>query len=194
MRENDQLDLLIDAALATYSKPPAGLEDRVLQAVAEAQLASPAISNQAVFPIRRILPWALGLAAAACVLLALIIHNFGTRPETQAHSNSSLQPQRTASRPGVIATSERHTSLAHKPKAQARRTAPGALVATLPKLDVFPTPQPLTPEEQALSVYAGRVPKPELEALARAQAQDEKPFPIATAHIPPIRQPDDDQN
>jgi len=61
--------------------------------------------------------------------------------------------------------------------------------APLPKLDVFPTPQPLTEQEQALLSYAQQAPTAQLKALSEAQARDEDPFPVATVHIPVFEPP-----
>jgi hypothetical protein len=193
MHEKDQLDLLIDSALATYANPPSGLEQRVLNALAAERRASPAKSMLVAFPIRRWMPWATGLAAA-CVVLVLFVHHYGSHPGTQARNESSPQPQQPIARPGIAATRPPHVAFAGTKKWRATHLTPVAQAAAVPKLDVFPTPQPLTPEEQALYVYAGRSPKPVLEALARAQAQDEQSFPVATAHIPPLQPPDEGKN
>jgi hypothetical protein len=61
--------------------------------------------------------------------------------------------------------------------------------APLPKLDVFPTPQPLTEQEQAFLFYAQQAPTAQLQALSEAQARDEDPFPVATVHIPAFEPP-----
>ncbi|SRR6266567_2622245 len=192
MREKDQLDLLIDSALATYAEPSSGMEQRVLNALAAERVAVPAKSKLVAFPLRRWVPWVVGLAA--CLLLALFVHNGKSHRETLARDTVSPQPQRAAAPTGIIATGRTHAAYARIPKARAPHLTAVAQAASLPKLDVFPTPQPLTPEEQALSVYAARAPKPELEALARAQSQDEKSFSIATAHIPPLQPPDEGKN
>jgi hypothetical protein len=69
-----------------------------------------------------------------------------------------------------------------------------AAAEPLPKLDFFPTPQPLTPQEQALAVIATQTPAPELKALIDAQKADDRPFPIAASHIPPFEPPDEGAN
>ena len=60
---------------------------------------------------------------------------------------------------------------------------------SLPKQDVFPTPFPITPEEQALATVALRAPAPELHALAEAQQKDDESSCIAAngyqLHKPP---------
>lgn len=69
-----------------------------------------------------------------------------------------------------------------------------AATAPLPKLDVFPTPQPLTEQEQALLFYAQQAPTAQLQALSEAQARDEDPFPVATVHIPAFEPPAEGKN
>jgi hypothetical protein len=66
-------------------------------------------------------------------------------------------------------------------------------MTTFPKLDVFPTPQALTPEERALAVVATQTPAPVRNALLAAQTQDDAPVRIAAIHIPPIEPPDEGQ-
>lgn len=53
--------------------------------------------------------------------------------------------------------------------AQVRRRSP-VVVASMPKLDQFPSPQPLSDEERALARYAAHFP---LEARMIAHAQEE---------------------
>ncbi|MGB6871788.1 MAG: hypothetical protein WBD93_19395, partial [Acidobacteriaceae bacterium] len=52
---------------------------------------------------------------------------------------------------------------------------------TLPKLDVFPTPRPLTPEEQALVAFAKQGPP----AVQRAVIEDQKHWddPVIVAEL-----------
>jgi hypothetical protein len=64
-----------------------------------------------------------------------------------------------------------------------------ATAAPLPKLDVFPTPQPLTPEEQVLAVFAAKAPLTERQALLDAQKQADAPLSIAALQIQPLDPP-----
>src|SRR6266567_2974395 len=172
MREKDQLDLLIDSALATYAEPSSGMEQRVLNALAAERVAVPAKSKLVAFPLRRWVPWVVGLAA--CLLLALFVHNGKSHRETLARDTVSPQPQRAAAPTGIIATGRTHAAIARTPKHRAPRLMP-VVQAAAPKLDVFPTPQPLTPEEQALVVFVAQAPENERRAVADAQHQIETP-------------------
>lgn len=189
MRENDQLDLLIDAALATYSEPPAGVEDRVLQALANEREASATMPHPAP-PRRRWLPWAIALPLAASVLLALLIQLHEPRHPSQARIPSSPLPSHDPSRTTVIAAAKTPRPSSHRASQglprDTSRPAPNSRVAALPKLDVFPTPQPLTPQEQALVSSTSRAPKTQLLALVAAQQHPDAPVTIAAIQIPPI--------
>jgi hypothetical protein len=78
------------------------------------------------------------------------------------------------------------SQIAHNNSAKANRT-PGELVAgvmaptSLPKLDVFPTPRPLTAEEQALATFVQQGPP----AVQRAVVEDQKHWddPIIVADL-----------
>jgi hypothetical protein len=67
-------------------------------------------------------------------------------------------------------------------------------VKTLPKLDVFPSPQPLSPEEKALVSFAARAPEPVRQALIDAQTQADAPLNIAAIEIQPLDPPDQGGN
>jgi len=67
-------------------------------------------------------------------------------------------------------------------------------VAALPKLDVFPTPQPMTPQEKALVASTARASKPQLLALVTAQQNPEGPVTIAAIQIPPLEPIDQGNN
>ena len=189
MRENDQLDLLIDAALATYSEPRADLEDRVLQALAAER--EPGAAMPQPTPLRRRwLPWAIALPVAACALLALFIQLREPHRTTQARTPSSPLPSHDSSRLTAIAAATTPVTISHGAKPgisrNALRPSPAPQVAALPKLDVFPTPQPLTSREQALVASTSRAPKAQLLALVTAQHHPEGPVTIAAIQIPPI--------
>lgn len=61
-----------------------------------------------------------------------------------------------------------------------------AAALPLPKLDVFPAPQPLTAQERALVSVTREAPVPVRKALADVQDQDSVPIHIAAIHIPPV--------
>lgn len=199
MREIDDLDHLIDSALSTYgdSGPDSGLEQRVLARVASAR----ASARVAPAPRRRWLPWAFALPVAACLILSFF---FLAGPKT-ARTPASVakgvsQPQQL---PIITAHGEAPPALRSVPVSSNRpipfnpRSRPGNRAmpsGTLPKLDVFPTPQPLTAAEQALVTFAVRAPESERESFIASQKQAEAPLHIAAIEIPPLDSPDEDTN
>ncbi len=202
MRNDDDLDLLIDAALTTYADPGPDFARRVLNRVA---------MEPARAPRRRWLFPAIALPAAACLLLLVLVH---PRPRTiaprlgQAHAAAPLQkPEVLTSRTGPLPVSRRE--MARPVKAAAQNRPSVALVADaqpLPKLDVFPTPEPPSPQERALAVLAARTPQPELRALAKSQEQEvpstvaslpvlqEVSLTVASLHVMPLEWPDEGKN
>ena len=194
MPDNDPLDLLIDSALKNYADPglDSGLEQRVLDAV-RARMSPKKKTARRL----RWLPSALALPVATCLLLYFV----STPKKTHLPPRSADQA-RQAHEPAVESANNHpalRTGLPPKgkrpiPKAQPRTVNLALNPAPPPKLDVFPTPRPLTQEEQALVIIANQTPKPVLEALILAQEQDEAPVAIAAIHIPPLDPPEPDGN
>jgi hypothetical protein len=180
--ERDDLDLQIDSALAHYAEPSAGLEARILT-----QLASVRTSETA--PARkRWLLWPIALPIAACAILLVVFalrytHKPTTQqaqrtaPQTQSAQNTTIPqpspPRKHNTQPHLVAARvSRH--ITHKP-------------APLPKLDVFPTPRPLSPEEQAMVRFVATMPPSEIQAMQKAQQQQDQPLHIAAIVIQPIK-------
>ncbi len=191
MPDHDELDLLLRSALNTYADPgpESDLTRRILARIS---------AEAAPAPPRRWLSWAIALPIAAC-LLALIVLS-GPRP---AHRPSGHAGQTPTSRQSLIATA--HPGLSSTPhhipsrnsrnlKPQSHRAVFAAKAAPLPKLDVFPTPRPLTPEEQALAVFAAHAPESERQSLIEAQANADAPLSIAAIQIQPLEPPDQGAN
>ena len=194
MRENGDLDRLLDSVLSTYGDPGpgSGLDQRVLASIRTRIAAEPA-------PRRRWLPWAVGLPAAACLLLFFL-----AGPKT-AHSPAI--PAKVVTQPQEFPITTAHTGPLPALRPQlvprtrqvpfSRQSRPGGHATrsvALPKLDVFPTPQPLTQAEQALVAFAVRAPEAERQSLIAAQKQAEAPLSIAAIEIPPIESPDKGTN
>ena len=185
MPEHDDLDLLLDSALTTYGDPgpDSGLEQRVLTRVA---------AEAAPLPLHRWLPWAIALPVAACLLIFVIsmpkvshspdTHSTGV---TQASEQAAARP---VPQPALQPAPARRGELAAR-KSRPHSVASAAKSVPPPKLDVFPTPRPLTPEEQALVAFATQAPESERLALLEAQKIKDEPLHIAAIHIPPIEPP-----
>lgn len=93
-----------------------------------------------------------------------------------------------------------HAALPPETTRQIDRTAPHRqlLAATavpqpLPKLDVFPTPTPLTRQERVLAVYIAHAPRLEQEALSQSE-QEPMPLTVASIHVMPLKAPNGGAN
>ncbi len=163
----DELDRLLDSALAKYStvEPRSGLEERVLANLqAERKKA----------PSRVWWHWGLSAVVAAVVIAAL---SFSWRFETTkdpsvaghpaVRDSSSRIPEREMARHDVNSVTPRRFEPGHR-RTPHPQIAPNP--AAGPKLDQFPSPQPLSEQELALAKYASTFPE---EAVLIATAQEE---------------------
>jgi hypothetical protein len=157
-----ELDRMLDASLAKYAsvEPLAGLEERVL-------------AHLRAEPVRRSrygwLQWGLAGAVAVIAVVAVL----AWRPSRVQHPQIANDPPTTTqeTKPAPHATDEIYAAKhASTRKPRARRAPASTEVAAYPKLDQFPSPQPLTTEEIALTQYVKNFPK---EARFIAQAQEE---------------------
>jgi hypothetical protein len=198
MPDDRKLDLILDSALKTYAEPSPGLEDRVLSALAEVR---PPVRVPS--PSRRWIMWACVLPAAACLLLFVFLikrapqSNAGLQPKTHQPIQTAISP--VESHPSVPLHPELTHVLTHEPRrsafpAKPRTTGELAKSIPLPKRDFFPSPQPLTPEEQALYTFATQTPEKQRQAILDAQKRDDAPLNLAAIHISPLEMPDTGKN
>ena len=175
----DDLDRALDAELAKFAaiEPRAGLEERVLANLRTEQ------SRGATHGWWR---WTLASALAAAVVVAVALGWRSARPTPPVIANhphtateKPLEPEREAVNHDRNAVhSPRHGTI--------RRTATHpskALAAANPKLDQFPSPQPLSEQERALAQYVRDYPQ-EAGLIARMQEESEKEIQqrMAEAH------------
>jgi hypothetical protein len=164
--ESDDLDRVLDAALAKYSAvaPRAGLEERVLANIRAERARS---ADRAW--------WRWSVAGALAVVIAVAA--LAWRASRASHPAVVLRPSSTtpslqrsgmemASNNGGNESREQKRAVHKKLGPQAR----GSAVVAGPKLDQFPSPAPLTEEELALARYVRQFPG---EATLIAQAQEE---------------------
>jgi hypothetical protein len=198
MPEKDNLDLLLDSALATYAHPgpESGLEDRVLNALKAARVPEVRTASVDRKGHRRWFAWAFALPVAVCIVLLWLsitksIHAPSSQTQQARQTNQGPAIPRTAA-PVVSAQTPRRHSVRAARSERPRSNAEVAAAEPLPKLDVFPTPQPMSSEERALGVVATQTPLPLRKALVEAQ-QDDSPIHIAAIHIPQLESPDQGQ-
>ena len=150
---NDRLDVALDAALAEYAsvEPRAGLEERILANLR----AGDALVAHGTWWI-----WVFGAGLAAVVLVA---GTLAWRTTTATVPRVAIHPPN--ARP-VPAPPQQPIQVAHS--APQKKPAPRTLlqplprqeaVASNPKLDVFPSPLPLSEQERLLAIYVGQFPE-----------------------------------
>lgn len=197
MRDNrDQLDRLLDSALASYADPglDSGLERRMLNRIA---------SEAASAPRRRWLPWGMALPIAAGLLLFLVLfyrganHPPATSPRhAQVTPRSLAAPAEAANRPVSRPIQTRSVESPRRPR-RPRHVAAAVRSAPLPKLEVFPNPRPVSAEERALAQFAARAPQSVQQALAKSLRQEVlltvpsiHSLPVASVRTLPFESPD----
>jgi hypothetical protein len=162
----DDLDRTLDAALAKYAavEPRAGLEDRILARV----------RAEALRPVRRArLQWGWAGALAAIAIIAVLVWRSSGVPHPVIANHPPAAIQRTPireTRPAPEATVQVGTVKRASVRKPAEHREHASTATDRPKLDQFPSRQPLSAEELALAQYVKTFPK---EARLVAQAQEE---------------------
>ena len=184
LNKRDDLDLLLDAALNTYvdaeAKP--GLSHRILTVTSRAE------------PRRSPIRW-IPLAAAALaavVLIAIVLHRSRSSWETEPTVSHSPQAPAvpTPATPSGPAIPVRSSTATHS-SGPAVKAAIAQAAPALPKRDVFPTPTPLTAEEQSvLNVSNRSLETVPTQFATRKNEQPVEPIHIAAIDITPLSPPD----
>ena len=146
-----RLDSELDAALAKYSavEPRAGLEERVLANLR---------AERARVPNHSWWRWSVAGALTAVVLAALVLGwKLGKSPVMVNHPSTS-RPDASQLQTNVAANggAKQLPPTGRVPKPAVRRPRPTVFAAVNPKLDQFPSPQPLTEQEKILASYVAR--------------------------------------
>lgn len=163
---DDHLDRVLDAALAKYAsvEARAGLEDRVLAN----------LRVESLRPSRHPwLRWGLAGAVAVLAIIAVVAWRSSRTPHPVIANYPPVTIQRPSTQDAKLAPNATHEVGAIKHasmrKPAARRMRASTAVATYPKLDQFPSPQPLSVQEMTLAQYVRNFPK---EAQLVAQSQE----------------------
>ncbi|WP_348264213.1 hypothetical protein P8935_06690 [Telmatobacter sp. DSM 110680] len=192
MHEKDDLDRMLESSLSSYGDAGAeqGLAERILARVASEQRSK----EQAPGLRNRVLLWA-ALPAAACLLLTLLLLKSagppGIRPSIHQPNVASVTP---TSEVPVISTHRQTMPTRAAHLITSRSAVAIGKSAGPPKLDVFPLPRPLSPEERALYAFATQVPEEQRQAVLAAQKNDDAPLNIAAIHIQPLEMSDPGKN
>jgi hypothetical protein len=194
MQDREDLDLQLDAALASYADPEQNshLAAQILTAIAPAR---------PVVPPRRGRQRAVGIPAFAALLLAAFfpLRHFPTHRHAESTATASapkianeIASRTVPTQPNQVAASR---PLQKAAKARRARIQLQVDETCLPKREVFPTPTPLTPQEQALAALVNRNPGDISQSIAKTEQQQPiEPLRIAAIHIPPLNLPENGEN
>jgi hypothetical protein len=175
----DELDRMLDAALTKYAAAElrTGLEERVLATLR---------AEQARVPDRAWWRWSVLAAVAAMVIIVAILawrSSVPSHPVVANHPSSATEGQAEPTAQIVLSPTPVR-------KAKARRSHPLIVSRSQPhlrppKLEQFPSPQPLSDQEKLLLAYVTEDPKRAVliararnEALLQEQLEETKGFPL----------------
>ena len=151
-KTDDDFDRALDGVLAQYAsvEPRAGLEERILQNLRLAALTADAC------------PWCTSSMAAVLAVVLLIAallvwwRHPSSQPPTVVHTppvrEVPINPYSANREPGPVQRKKPHGRTT-RPRPQQETVASG------PKLDVFPSPLPLSEQEKLLAIYVGQYPE-----------------------------------
>jgi hypothetical protein len=183
----DDLDRLLDAALAKYAQvePRAALENRVL--------ATLHVEGSRV-PQRAWWRWSVAGAVAVVVVVVVVLawrsgkfhgREIAIRPSVSVPALSATGVELPVSGVGPEGgKNDGHPPAPGLPKHVMHRAHTTAVASANPKLDQFPSPQPLSEQEELLENYVAKFPeravllaRARLEALQRDQLDEMNVFP-----------------
>ena len=164
--DQDRLDQWLDSALLEYGSavPRVGLESRLLANLA---------AEKARVGVRRRW-WVLGAAAAiACAAMAMWlggINHSKSVDKIAGKTTSPLQKTDTAKEQSEAKRPSLEAAVELRPRPRSAKTV---AAAEEPRLSQFPSPRPLSEQEQLLERYVRESPG-EAIMIARAQAEQQK--------------------
>ena len=164
--ENDALYRELDAALAKYAavEPRAGIEERVL---ANLRAERTRVADRGWWR------WGVAATAAAVIAVAVAVISNSARPSRPA--NPPLATTQHLSNPGTQMANHHSETVGRRGGGPVRRTnrhpaQSTAVVTAVPKLDQFPSPQPLSEQEKILASYVSEYPE-HAALIARARME-----------------------
>lgn len=187
--EQDTIDERIDAELRRYAEAPQFSEPRVALARVRA------LAEQQLEPRWNIWMWVVPSSLMA-VLIAVVVVWALRIPRTpqiawvpKAPGVANVEaPAHSEPTPKTIAGPSTRDSnrCCGEPHGAAIRTLAQDEAPALPKQEVFPTPQPLSQEEQALVAFAVQAPPDVTRQVIEAQKHLGDPIQIAALTIRPL--------
>jgi hypothetical protein len=158
----DELDHSLDAALTKYAavEPRVGLEERIL---ASMRAQPTGIVERAGWH------WGFATAVALVAVAAFLAWRTTGPPHPVLVNHRTVETQPVPTHAARVAKSTKETKLSQgRSLKKQTRLSSATTVAADPKLEVFPSPQPLSEEELALAQYVRNFPG---DARLIAQAQ-----------------------
>jgi hypothetical protein len=155
--EDDALDHELDAALSQYAavEPRSGLEERIL---ANLQ------AERAQIPERAWWRWVAATVAVVIIIAVALMWKSGRPTQQQIVQHPAIEQSLKKSPPQVAANDE-HSGVRNviTPTRRAgvhhlQRVA-DAVATVNPKLDIFPSPQPMSEQERLLAAYIAQSPE-----------------------------------
>lgn len=151
-KEGDELDRTLDAALAKYAsaEPRAGLEERILANLCTANTRDAQ---------RTLWSWGFAVLAAVLTIAAVGVWQWNKPTQTPIANHPSTVKQAPvapdlAHRDGRTTPPPKSTQ-SRRPRHKPQRET----MAANPKLDVFPSPLPLSEQEKILASYVSQYPQ-----------------------------------
>jgi hypothetical protein len=164
---DDQLDHLLDAALTKYAavEPRTGLEERVLAVLRAEQTTARA---------KTWWRWGMAGALAAVLVVALALALRSGKSSHPVFVDRPAETQPSPTQAPLTANAGAETVPARVPPVRKQNRQPiSTRLAADPKLDVFPSPRPLSEEELALARYVRNFPS-DAKRVAQAQEASER--------------------
>ena len=192
-RDDDELEALLDAALTSYARA-----EREDEAAARVQARTMAAVRGSTFSVKKI-AWALWALPVAAVLVlaallvpemlskgyrgATVVREMGAGVVAQRTIAPMVEPREAEIRRVDMTPRRGHSAAKHRDVPE-----------ILPKLEVFPTPRPLTAEEVAFMKFAAAQTKQADHATAPPDPQPIVPLTIAAIEIQPLDTSSKDPN
>ncbi|MFT4114007.1 hypothetical protein [Silvibacterium sp.] len=210
-RKDEELEALLDAALMNYAQAEredeavAGVASRTLTAV-RAKAASGIASRTK--PRRGSVWMFCALPIAAALVMAVVLplrHRASPTTAVQVAHGGDMISHGTSPAMAGGKSLQAHENVPHVSQSMTamhasvhvQRKAPAAEL--LPKREVFPTPTPLSPEEQTLMAMVRRDPRQAQQAMSMPEQKpieplEIKPVMIAAIEVAPLNPPDKGKN
>ena len=181
--KQDEFDRMLDAALAKYAavETRTGLEERVLANLR---------AEQARVPDHAWWRWSAIAAVAAVIVVAMALSLRSHKPSHPVVANHPPTPIQAPKERGteILSIAHRSGTRPARPstgrKPEIRPSPPEVAIARAPKLEQFPSPQPLSEQEKLLQNYVAENPQQAVllarartEALRQDQLEEMNSFP-----------------